>query len=90
MHSHRIAHLDLSIRNVLTDYKGHYACIDYELSRRYDGVREPRISCARFTEVPPELERGEASDPYKVDVFGLGMIILRAMDVSSPLRSPLV
>ena len=82
MHSHRVAHLDVSIRNVLTDCRGRYACIDYELSCRYDGVREPRIRCVRRTEVPPEQERGEPSDPYKVDVYGLGMIILRAMDVS--------
>ena len=82
MHSHRVAHLDVSIRNVLTDCRGRYACIDYELSCRYDGVREPRVACARRTEVPPELERGESSDPYKVDVYGLGMLIVRAMDVS--------
>ena len=83
MHSHRVAHLDLSIRNFLTDYRGHYACIDYELSRRYDGARAPpRVLGPRRSEVPPELERGEASDPFKVDVYGLAMTVLRAIDVS--------
>ena len=86
MHAHHIAHLDISIRNILTDYKGHYACIDYELSRSYENVPNPRIHCPRRTEVPPELERGEASDPFKVDVYGLGMLILHAMEVSSRLR----
>jgi hypothetical protein len=32
----------------------------------------------RATEIPPELERGESSDPFKVDVWALGVFILRA------------
>ncbi|KAI0721006.1 kinase-like domain-containing protein [Cerioporus squamosus] len=82
MHAHHIAHLDVSIRNVLTDYAGQYAFIDYELSNRYGSVPNPRIYCPRRTEVPPELERGEASDPYKVDVYGLGMLMLQALKLS--------
>ena len=82
MHAHHVAHLDVSLRNILTDYKGHYACIDYELSTRFDGIACPRVCTPRGTEIPPELERGECSDPYKVDVYALGILILRAMDVS--------
>ncbi|RPD66228.1 kinase-like protein [Lentinus tigrinus ALCF2SS1-7] len=82
MHAHHIAHLDVSIRNVLTDYFGHYAFVDYELSSRYDAIPNPRIRCPRRTEVPPELERGEASDPYKVDVYGLGVLMLCALKLS--------
>ncbi len=82
MHAHYIAHLDISIRNVLTDLAGRYAFIDYELSNRYDSIPNPRIHCPRRSEVPPELERGEASDPYKVDVYGLGMLTLHALKVS--------
>ncbi|EIW59978.1 uncharacterized protein TRAVEDRAFT_119655 [Trametes versicolor FP-101664 SS1] len=82
MHAQHIAHLDVSLRNILTDYRGNYACIDYELSTRYDGVATPRISNARGTEIPPELERGECSDPYKVDVYALGVLLLRAMELT--------
>ncbi|KAI0670295.1 kinase-like domain-containing protein [Trametes maxima] len=82
MHSHRIAHLDISIHNIVTDYKGHYACIDYELSTRYDNVAPARVCSARGTEIPPELERGEWSDPFKVDVYALGFLILRAMELT--------
>ncbi|OBZ75149.1 Sperm motility kinase W, partial [Grifola frondosa] len=82
MHAHHIAHLDISLRNLLTDYKSHYACIDYELSRRYDGVSAPRIQCRRGTEVPPELERNEWSDPFKVDVWALGILMFRAMKLT--------
>lgn len=62
-------------------YKCHYASIDFELSRCYDGIRHPRIRSARGTEVPPELERGEWSDPFKVDIYALGVLILKACDV---------
>lgn len=91
MHAQHIAHLDVSLRNILTDYRGHYACIDYELSTRFDGVANPRISNARGTEIPPELERGQCSDPYKVDVYALGVLLLRAIEVSNhmPLLSGL-
>lgn len=65
-----------------SERKGHYASIDFELSRRYEGIRHPRIRSARGTEVPPELERGEWSDPFKVDIWALGVLILRACDVS--------
>ncbi|RDB21075.1 MAP/microtubule affinity-regulating kinase 4 [Hypsizygus marmoreus] len=78
MHQRHIAHLDISLRNLLTDYKGHYAYIDFELSRRYTGMMNPSIFGYRGTEIPPECERGEATDPYKVDVWALAVLILRA------------
>lgn len=81
MHRHHVAHLDISLRNLLTDYKGHYACIDYETSMRFDRVPYPRIRGPRGTEVPPELERNESSDPYKVDVWALAVLMLRACKV---------
>lgn len=82
MHRHRIAHLDISMHNLLTDGKGHYACIDYETSRQYDCLSPtPRISHHRATEVPPEFGRGECSDPFKVDVWALAVLMLRACQV---------
>jgi len=79
MHQHHIAHLDISLRNILTDNRGHYSSIDYELSRRFDSsIPNPRIHGHRATEVPPEFERGEAGDPYKADVWALAVLILRA------------
>ncbi|KAA1471136.1 hypothetical protein DENSPDRAFT_776046 [Dentipellis sp. KUC8613] len=90
MHLHRIAHLDISIRNLVTDYKGHYACIDYELSRRFDGALNPKVQAGRATELPPELERGELSDPFKVDVWALGILILKASYMTGYLKDQLI
>ncbi|KAI0831392.1 kinase-like domain-containing protein [Trametes gibbosa] len=82
MHAIHVAHLDVSLRNILTDYQGHYACIDYETSTRYDSSIVARTCIRKGTEIPPELERGEWSDPYKVDVYALGILLLRAMDLT--------
>lgn len=78
MHKHHFAHLDISLRNLLTDYKGHYAYIDFELSRRYIGISNPVIVGYRGTEIPPECEPGGVADPYKIDVWALAVLILRA------------
>jgi len=82
MHRHHIAHLDISLRNLLTDDNGRYAYIDFELSRRYAGTCSPVICYYRGTEVPPECERGELADPYKVDVWALAVLMLRACKLS--------
>jgi len=82
MHSHNMAHLDISLRNMLTDYQGRYACIDFECSRRFDPPKDgdlpPRIGHIRGTELPPEAESRELADPYKVDIWALGILIRRA------------
>lgn len=77
MHRYHIAHLDISVRNILTDNQGHYAYIDYEMSRRFN-CPAPRIQNKRATEITPESERGESSDPYKADVWALAILMLRA------------
>ncbi|KAG6909689.1 hypothetical protein DXG01_015890 [Tephrocybe rancida] len=82
MHKHRIAHLDISLRNLLTDYNGHYAYIDFELSRRYTRMAKPVVYAYRGTEVPPECERGEPADAYKIDVWALAVLILRACQLT--------
>ena len=82
MHAHHMAHLDISIRNLLTDYKAHYAYIDFETCRSFEGVPFPRIRGCRGTNLSPELERGEWTDPFKVDIWALGVLIHHASAVS--------
>jgi serine/threonine protein kinase len=82
MHSQNMVHLDISVRNILTDSKGHYAFIDHECSRildiPFDADPPPRIFHFRATETPPESDRLEQTDPYKADVWALGILIQRA------------
>ncbi|KAK2466891.1 hypothetical protein APHAL10511_001149 [Amanita phalloides] len=78
LHEHQITHLDISVHNILTDYNGRYAYIDYETSQQFVGVDHPVLYNYRGTEVPPEYEREGRCNPYKVDVWALGMLILYA------------
>ncbi|GJJ12123.1 hypothetical protein Clacol_006364 [Clathrus columnatus] len=83
MHSHNIAHLDISRSNILTNCFGAYAYIDFELSRRFPPTFSsdapiPTICCPRGTEIPPEAERGDATCPFKTDIWALGVTLLRA------------
>ncbi|KAJ7285802.1 kinase-like protein [Mycena rebaudengoi] len=84
MHRHRVAHLDISLRNLLTDFNHHYAYIDYEMSRRFNGPGSIRLSAFRATEVPPEcaLFDGDCPDPFKADVWALAVLILRACQLA--------
>ncbi|KIJ44063.1 hypothetical protein M422DRAFT_30600 [Sphaerobolus stellatus SS14] len=82
MHIHNIAHLDISFSNILTNHSGSYAYIDFELSRRFLPGETPLVKGIRGTELPPEIERGEASSAFKVDIWALGVTILRAYKAS--------
>lgn len=82
MHQHHIAHLDISLQNVVTDCKGRYAYIDYENSRRFSpSILLHHIENHKATEVPPECETQMCVDPFKVDIWALGVLILRASKV---------
>ena len=83
MHKHHIAHLDISLTNLLTDYKGQYAYIDYETSRRFESTDPTThlIYNYRGTELPPESGMDTPIDPYKVDVWALAVLILRSCKV---------
>ena len=82
MHKHHIAHLDISLSNLLTDYMGNYSYIDYELGRRFDSRAPTHLVCNyRGTELPPESGKNTPVDPYKVDVWALAVLVLRACKV---------
>ncbi|KIM65301.1 hypothetical protein SCLCIDRAFT_1212469 [Scleroderma citrinum Foug A] len=81
MHKYNIVHLDISVHNFVTDYYGHYACIDYELSRRLD-IDDSHDVSPRGTEIPPELGHGQSSNLFAIDIWALAMLILRACDMT--------
>lgn len=87
MHRYSIAHLDISLRNIVTDHEGHYAYIDFEMSRQFDTSCTPLVHIYRATEVPPECNRDISVDPFKVDVWALAVLILRASKVRNRIVS---
>lgn len=89
MHSHCFAHLDIAVRNVLTDYAGRYAYIDYETSGRFsrppveveeggDARKSVLVYQPRAAELPPEVEKGHSTSPYAMDVWALGTLMSKA------------
>ncbi|PPR08082.1 hypothetical protein CVT24_010543 [Panaeolus cyanescens] len=78
LHKNHIAHLDISLMNIVTNGRGQYAFIDYELSRRFDSNSSPLVYNYRGTEVPPECETKSGVNPYKIDIWALAVLILRA------------
>ncbi|KAK7019350.1 MAP/microtubule affinity-regulating kinase 4 [Favolaschia claudopus] len=91
MHRHRVAHLDISLRNLLTDYKGHYAYIDYGVGKSavLTTLSPARFPLLRATEVPPECASfgGDCPDAFKADVWALAVLILRACKVGISIPS---
>ena len=81
MHQHRLVHLDISLRNLVTDFNGRYAYIDFELSRNFQGVETPQVYRHHATEVPPECDSTDFHDPFKIDVWALGVLVLRTCQV---------
>lgn len=81
MHAHYVTHLDISLSNVLTNCAGSYAYIDFELSRRFQSDAIPLVRCVRGTELPPEIDQKDNCCPYKIDIWTLGVTILRACKV---------
>ena len=82
MHKHQIAHLDISLTNLLTDYRGRCAFIDYELSRRFKSTDPTHLVYhCRSTELPPESGKNTPIDPYKADVWALAVLLLRSCKV---------
>jgi hypothetical protein len=72
--------------NILTDFEGKYAFIDFECSRKFDaptpGCPPLYIRPFRAAEIPPECERLEKTNPFKADIWALGILFRNACHVS--------
>jgi hypothetical protein len=76
------------MHNFLTNREGRCACIDYEMSQTFTAMSSARVSgYNRGTEIPPESGRRQFLDPYKVDVWALGILVVRASKVSQQVFS---
>ncbi|CEL51572.1 hypothetical protein RSOLAG1IB_00107 [Rhizoctonia solani AG-1 IB] len=90
LHAIGIAHLDISCYNILCNSQKQIAVIDFEASRcfnqsaamhsRYQHHSHTIYPC-RTTEIPPEFRTEDAYQrrhcAYKLDIFSLGVLILR-------------
>ncbi|CUA68079.1 hypothetical protein RSOLAG22IIIB_03317 [Rhizoctonia solani] len=90
LHALGIAHLDISCYNFLCNAHKQVTIIDFEASRCFNettssecqtGSHSHRIYPHRTTEIPPEFRTEGAHQrrhcAYKLDIFALGVLILR-------------
>ncbi|QRV99850.1 Tyrosine kinase specific for activated [Ceratobasidium sp. AG-Ba] len=89
LHAKGIAHLDISIYNFLCNANRRVALIDFEMSRRIEiktrllsrNSQSHLVYPQRTTETPPEFRTPDAHTrqhcAYKLDIFALGVLILR-------------
>ncbi|CAE7057416.1 unnamed protein product [Rhizoctonia solani] len=92
LHAMGIAHLDISCYNFLCNSDKQIAVIDFESSRCFNETATPRSGCHtrshshsiyphRTTEIPPEFRTEGAYQrrhcAYKLDIFALGVLVLR-------------
>ncbi|KAG9123689.1 hypothetical protein FRC07_014252, partial [Ceratobasidium sp. 392] len=92
-HSKGLAHLDISCYNFLCNSRRRVALIDFDMSlrthpnlqtsseRKQQSSRSHLVYPRRTTETPPEFRTSDAHTrlhcAYKLDVFALGVLILR-------------
>ncbi|KAJ7123214.1 kinase-like domain-containing protein [Mycena filopes] len=88
LHAHHIAHLDISMNNIL-EYPPllnppnppeppRYAFIDFGLSVMYNPESDPgpyRVTGNVATYKPPKLSKTVPYDPFKVDVWQMGEVL---------------
>ncbi|CAE6504168.1 unnamed protein product [Rhizoctonia solani] len=92
LHAMGIAHLDISCYNFLCNSYNQVAVIDFETSRCFNETEVTHSTCHsqahshsiyphRTTEIPPEFRTEDAYQrrhcAYKLDIFALGVLVLR-------------
>lgn len=82
LHSHNVAHRDLSLENVLVGAHGRFKICDFGFA--CDARQLVADTGFRMYYMAPELVNGKLCDPKKADIWSLG-IMLYIMITGSPL-----
>lgn len=75
IHSEKFAHLDLKPANILVDRYGRPKLADFGISRLYIGRRESQQRAGTLAFMAPEIMTGRAYDPFKADIWSMGVTI---------------
>lgn len=88
IHQNGIAHMDLSLENILINKNGRVKICDFGLSmvvKNYDNYGNGNgIGIGKETYCSPELYYGQKIDPLKNDVYSLGIILFAVLTGSAP------
>lgn len=79
LHSKKIAHRDIKLENILIDQYGKVTVIDFGLCAIQDNKdSKPQLRrewCGSDNYISPEIVRKIPYDPYKADVFSVGVVL---------------
>ena len=82
LHSHRVAHRDIKIENILIDDKDDVKLCDFGFSKvvEKNAVQEDEPSttfCGSLAYCAPEILLRTPYEPYKTDVWSLGVVLYK-------------
>lgn len=72
-HANNIAHRDIKPENVLIDQFDHIKLADFGLSKQFDINENSTDECGSLLPFPQEMFQKEQIDPFKADIYDLGI-----------------
>ncbi|KAH0788499.1 CAMK family protein kinase [Histomonas meleagridis] len=72
-HSYGLAHRDIKPSNILVDKHGRVKLADFGLSIHFPKIRSSKFVACSLPYTAPEVLRHKATDPFKTDIWSLGV-----------------
>lgn len=90
VHSKKIIHRDLKLENILLDSQNRCKIVDFGLSDYVSSKERTVTDAGTEAYLAPEVHNGSsgAADPYKIDVWGLGVILYALAHGKLPFSRP--
>lgn len=85
MHERRIAHLDLKLENILLGKDFQVKIFDFDMS--YIPGGKMFVGGTRDYMAPEQIQRSSKADPYKCDVYSLGIILFALYNRKLPFKN---